>query len=295
VIEEERLKVLLQMAGATAHELSQPLMLLLGSIEMVEMEGAIPERVAHHISNIKRAGTRISETIRKIHTVRRPETKLHDQGAHIINLDQKVNILSIEDTAEDFKTIEALLNDEKAIELCWASTLKEAFDILKITDISLIFLDHYLPDGTGFDFLMEAQQKAIDIPVVIITGHGDEMLASQTIQAGDKVLKEISQLISSGFRQNDLKCRYGGEEFAVIFPHTALQDAVKACETFRESLAAKHFEYDSARFQITVSMGVTSFSLEGLASHEALIKQADQALYQAKAAGRDRLLVHGAS
>jgi two-component system, cell cycle response regulator len=392
VIEEERLKVLLQMAGATAHELSQPLMLLLGSIEMLELEANRPERMAYHINNIKRAGTRISETIRKIHTVRRAETKLHDPGAQIINLDQKIRILSIEDSDEDFKTIGALLKDERAIELFRASTIKEAFDTFKKTDISLIFLDHCLPDGTGFDFLIGAEQKSIDIPVVIITGQGDEMLASQMIQAGaydylpkiklgkaaiarviqnalekaqlkkevrmaqekmaqlstkdeltglynrryfdevlkqeilrsarydvdfslcildldhfkrvndtlghmagDKVLREIAALITSGFRQNDIKCRYGGEEFAVIFPHTNLKDAVTACETFRESLAATHFEYDAARFQMTMSIGVTSFSLTGATTNEAFIQQADQALYQAKAAGRDRILVHGTS
>jgi two-component system, cell cycle response regulator len=391
VIEEERLKILLQMAGATAHELSQPLMLLLGSIEIMQLEDTIPERMAHHINNIKRAGTRISETIRKIHTVRGPEIKPHDPGAQIINLDQKIKILSIEDTFEDFKTIQTLLKDEMAIELFRASTIKEAFDVLKKTDISLIILEHCLPDGTGFDFLIGVEQKAIDTPVVIVTGQGDEMLASQMIQAGaydylpkiklgkeaiirvihnalekaqlkkeirlaqekmaqlstkdeltglynrryfnevlkqeisrsdrygvdfslcimdpdhfkrvndslghmagDKVLKEIAELITSGFRQNDLKCRYGGEEFAVIFPHTPLKDAVKACEAFRESLASKHFEYDSARFRMTMSIGVTSFSLEHSASYEKLIKQADQALYQAKTAGRDRLIVHGA-
>jgi diguanylate cyclase (GGDEF)-like protein len=111
--------------------------------------------------------------------------------------------------------------------------------------------------------------------------------------AGDKVLKEVAELITLGFRENDVKCRYGGEEFAVIFPHTNLKDAVKACETFREALASRQFECDPATFQMTISIGVTSVSRRDSVSYEALIKQADQALYEAKTAGRDRILVHG--
>lgn len=61
VIEEERLKVLLQMAGATAHELNQPLMALLGNIELMEMNDDIPEKLAKYTTRIKEAGVRISK------------------------------------------------------------------------------------------------------------------------------------------------------------------------------------------------------------------------------------------
>ncbi|MDH3360373.1 MAG: response regulator, partial [Desulfobulbaceae bacterium] len=66
ILEEERLNVLLQMAGATAHELSQPLTALLFGINILEMDNEDPERRTRHIDDIKKAGHRISEIVKKI-------------------------------------------------------------------------------------------------------------------------------------------------------------------------------------------------------------------------------------
>ncbi len=92
-IEEERLKVLLQMAGATAHELNQPLMVLLGNIDLLEMEiaGDIPQQLKKILVRIKEAGQRISDTVKKIQTLRRVELKPYANQSQIINFDQDMN------------------------------------------------------------------------------------------------------------------------------------------------------------------------------------------------------------
>ena len=92
-IEEERLKVLLQMAGATAHELNQPLMVLLGNIDLLEMEIAadIPQQLKKILVRIKEAGQRISDTVKKIQTLRRVELKPYANQSQIINFDQDMN------------------------------------------------------------------------------------------------------------------------------------------------------------------------------------------------------------
>ncbi|MFH2064653.1 MAG: response regulator [Pseudomonadota bacterium] len=69
VIQEEKLKVLLQMAGATAHELNQPLMILLGNIELLELSTETPETLTKYLKNIKNAGMRISECVNPSSTI----------------------------------------------------------------------------------------------------------------------------------------------------------------------------------------------------------------------------------
>jgi len=89
VVQEEKLKVLLQMAGATAHELNQPLMILLGNIELMEISQDNPELAARYLIKIKEAGLRISNCVKKIQNIRHTETRAHDSQSTIINLDQE--------------------------------------------------------------------------------------------------------------------------------------------------------------------------------------------------------------
>ncbi len=184
LIEEERLKVLLQMAGATAHELNQPLMVLLGSIQLLELDRNNPEKTAHHIDKIQQAGARIADIVKKIQTIRQHEIKTYAGESAIMQLDQSINILSIEDHDRDFQQIQDLLEDNDHIHLLRAGSHAEAFELLEAGNIHLIFLDHLTPTGLGIDFLMALEQRHQNIPVVIISGNGEEGIAARAIQAG---------------------------------------------------------------------------------------------------------------
>ncbi len=184
LIEEERLKVLLQMAGATAHELNQPLMVLLGNIQLLEMDRQNPEKITQYISKIQQAGDRIADIINKIKTIRQHEVKPYAGESSILEIDQTLNILSVEDEEEDFHRLRELLKDDPNIHLLRAMDHGDAFQVIESDNIHLIFLDYVLPSGIGIDFLMELDHRGKDIPVVVITGRGDEVLAARTIQAG---------------------------------------------------------------------------------------------------------------
>jgi PAS domain S-box-containing protein len=86
LIKEERLKALLQMAGATAHEMNQPLMALQGNIELLQHEGSTPERRAIHIERIYEAGGRLAAIVRKIQTLHHDEVRPYPGGLAIVDL-----------------------------------------------------------------------------------------------------------------------------------------------------------------------------------------------------------------
>jgi two-component system cell cycle response regulator len=184
MIEEERLKVLLQMAGATAHELNQPLMALLGYIELMTMDRNNPEKVAKYSTQIEDAGRRIAEIVKKIQAIRHDEVKHFGGEATILKLDKAVHILSVEDNELDFRKIKAAIENPKLIRMEHAGDSVDAMEMLETQFFDLIFLDYALPSCTALDFLRLMVEKELEIPVVVITGKGDEMIASRVIQAG---------------------------------------------------------------------------------------------------------------
>ena len=105
--------------------------------------------------------------------------------------------------------------------------------------------------------------------------------------AGDKVLKIIANVLSKRLRPTDFIARFGGEEFVLLMPDSALADALAVGEVLREAIAACPFHFKGEPVTITVSMGVAQFQA-GERSDLAL-KRADEALYRAKAAGRNQV------
>jgi len=106
--------------------------------------------------------------------------------------------------------------------------------------------------------------------------------------AGDTVLESMAQVLQSQFRAEDVICRFGGEEFAVILPESSLQDASDRAEALR--LAAKDLRLAHRGVlldPVTVSIGIAGFPDHGRTAQE-LLDRADKSLYQSKAHGRDR-------
>lgn len=108
-------------------------------------------------------------------------------------------------------------------------------------------------------------------------------------RAGDKVLTAIAKRMCKLTRETDFLVRYGGEEFVLIMPETDRQAAFIVAEKLRVAVAEMAFTYRSEPVRITVSLGVTEFV--GPDTSDAAFQRADQAMYQAKAEGRNRSIM----
>jgi diguanylate cyclase (GGDEF)-like protein len=106
---------------------------------------------------------------------------------------------------------------------------------------------------------------------------------------GDQALCEVADAIVGRCRKTDLPSRYGGEEFAIVVPDEAVSAAARLAERCRQAVEAVRLSTRSESLRITASFGVADST--GVASPEALVQQADKALYRAKNAGRNRVEV----
>ena len=104
---------------------------------------------------------------------------------------------------------------------------------------------------------------------------------------GDSVLREISALVRSDIRRSDFFARWGGEEFMVLLPASDMDRAVEAAERLREAVEASDFT--GVPRQITSSFGVAM--RRPAESSDEFVKRVDQALYDAKEAGRNQVVV----
>jgi diguanylate cyclase (GGDEF)-like protein len=109
--------------------------------------------------------------------------------------------------------------------------------------------------------------------------------------AGDEALRFVGDILLRSVRGEDLACRYGGEEFSIILPECSLQQAAVRAEEIRTRLKDLHMERaKEIPGVLTISVGVAGFE-ETTDKQDLLLKFADDALYRAKRAGRDRVVV----
>ncbi len=107
--------------------------------------------------------------------------------------------------------------------------------------------------------------------------------------AGDETLRRVAELVLSSVREVDLCARYGGDEFAVLMPHTPLDKAMLVMERIRVKLLGVRASWGEESAGVSISVGISSTEDARIATADALVEAADGALYEAKRQGRDRV------
>jgi len=106
---------------------------------------------------------------------------------------------------------------------------------------------------------------------------------------GDQVLRDVAHLLVEGCRVEDVICRYGGEEFAIIGPNTPSNGAAGLAERLRAGIAQSEFHHQGTAIRVTCSFGIADVE-----SGQQIVQCADEALYRAKHCGRNRVEVQNA-
>lgn len=107
---------------------------------------------------------------------------------------------------------------------------------------------------------------------------------------GDKVLVYISKLMRESLRRVDLIARFGGEEFVVMMPSTSLDEARQVAQRICETIACGPIHINGYSIQVSASLGVAAWESSYVES-DTLLRHVDQAMYQAKAEGRNRVSI----
>jgi len=111
---------------------------------------------------------------------------------------------------------------------------------------------------------------------------------------GDAVLVSLGKVLKENIRKSDVAARFGGEEFAILLPATKRDGAIELAERLIEAIHQASIETERGELKYTASIGITGFNKpsKDLTVNE-LIKSADEAAYQAKNKGKDRIEVYG--
>lgn len=134
--------------------------------------------------------------------------------------------------------------------------------------------------------LAEWQRNATPCSLVMLDiDHFKNFNDTHGHQAGDEALRQVAKVLKSHSREMDLPCRYGGEEFGVIFPSTAAAEACVLAERVRKAVENSATEFDGKRLQLTCSLGLSQLAAGDDVAR--LIRRADEGLYRSKEAGRN--------
>jgi diguanylate cyclase (GGDEF)-like protein len=140
--------------------------------------------------------------------------------------------------------------------------------------------------------IVRAKRNGTAIGVIILDlDHFKRINDTYGHEAGDMALRFVSGVLTKTMRGSDLVCRHGGEEFCVALPEVSAESAVAKAEEIRLELEGLAFDYCGKPLKLTASFGVATFPEHG-ADADTLLRLADEALYKAKSAGRNRVVVY---
>lgn len=183
-------------------------------------------------------------------------------------------------------------NEELRIQINEIQALQAALREQAIHDsLTELFNRRYF-DETFPQALAQARRSGAPVSILLLDIDGFKSFNDiYGHKAGDEALKALGSILRTQTRRGDIACRYGGDEFVVVMPGTPPAKALQRAEQLRAAFENTRILLGSFLLRATLSGGVAAFPEHGL-EEEALLKAADNALYAAKSAGRNQIVLY---
>ncbi len=222
----------------------------------------------------------------------------HGEALGVLHIQPKqaagVRERSPQHRAEDDRRLAIVLAEQIGLAL-GNLKLRETLRNQSIRDaLTGLFNRRYLEESLEREISRAIRDKTSVAILMLDVDHFKEFNDTFGHQAGDAALRTLGEFLKKTTRGEDIICRYGGEEFALVFNGSSIEGALQRAETLRERIKRMEVQYGGQLLgTITVSMGIALFPDHGLTVVDVL-RGADQALYCAKREGRDQICVWSA-
>jgi two-component system cell cycle response regulator len=221
-------------------------------------------------------------------------SKLHDEKLWLCEVDDVIPYPST-DTAIKHRIDRAFkmhMLEQRFSEL---SREKEQLTELAATDgLTKLFNRRYFNDRIGKEFARIKRHGGQLGCVMIDIDHFKNVNDTYGHLTGDRILRELAQIITMAIRESDTAARYGGEEFVLLLPETSLEATGKVAEKIRKRVADYNFNDPSdletpGPEHLTISLGAAGYPHPKVSTPQEMVSLADHSLYHAKENGRNRV------
>jgi len=152
-----------------------------------------------------------------------------------------------------------------------------------------LFNRRHLEENMAMEFKRATRYRHDLSLMVLDLDHFKQINDTHGHLAGDEVLRWTAARLRSALRETDFIGRYGGEEFVVVLPESDIKTAAELAEALRRLISAQPVKFEAKTILVTVSIGVSEFH-PGTTDYQVMFREADRALYRAKAEGRNRVV-----
>jgi diguanylate cyclase (GGDEF)-like protein len=165
---------------------------------------------------------------------------------------------------------------------------EEIYRLMTIDGLTQVFNKRYFMESLERELSRSRRYRRELSLIMFDIDHFKKINDSYGHLAGDAVLKQLCQVVHSKIRREDLLCRYGGEEFAILLPEIDIQNAEVTAEKIRSLVEQTPFTFEQTNIPVTISLGVCCAETESI-DVDSFIKLADSKLYEAKKSGRNQV------
>ena len=165
---------------------------------------------------------------------------------------------------------------------------EEIYRLMTVDGLTDVYNKRYFTEELEKEISRSRRYERVFSLVLFDIDHFKQVNDNYGHLAGDSILRQLAELIRSRIRRDDSLARIGGEEFAILLPEVGCKGATELAEKLRRLVEEKVFVFEGLRLNVTISLGVADWNPK-IADVQALIKAADEKLYEAKRAGRNQV------